>query len=208
VKKHQQKEQVNAWYNSELSRHFLKDVPEYFDLSLDAIQKYSVEHTPLPLYLRVEDRNSMAHSVETRLPFLDYRLVSLVFNMTANWKLRGPWNKFVLREAMRQRIPESVRTRVDKMGFPVPTRKWFAHDLYEPMQDLLATRAVRERGIYNVQAIVNDLQRHRTGQIDVAQKLFNVAQFEILAALSNDLPPAQALNRDSLSPTPDPPVLR
>lgn len=123
----------------------------------------------------------MAHSVETRLPFLDHRLVSLVFSMAANWKLRGPWNKFVLREAMRHRIPESVRTRVDKMGFPVPTRKWFAHDLYEPMQDLLATRAVRERGIYNVNAITQDLQRHRTGQIDVAQGLFNVAQFEILA---------------------------
>lgn len=207
VKKHQRKEQINAWYNSELSRHFQKDVPEYLDLSLDAIQKYSVEHNPLPLYLRIEDRNSMAHSVETRLPFLDYRLVSLVFNMTANWKLRGPWNKFVLREAMRQRIPESVRTRVDKMGFPVPARKWFAHDLYEPMQDLLATRAVRERGIYNVSAIAKDLQRHRSGHVDVAQGLFNVAQFEILAALSNDTLPHMPLNRDSLSPTPDPPVL-
>lgn len=208
VKKHQRREQVNAWYSPDLTRHFQKDVPEYLDLSLDSIQKYSVEQSPLPLYLRVEDRNSMAHSVETRLPFLDYRLVSLVFNMAANWKLRGPWNKFVLREAMRRRIPESVRTRVDKMGFPVPTRKWFAQDLYEPMQDLLATRAVRERGIYNVSAIAGDLQRHRSGQADVSQGLFNVAQFEILAALSNAAPLEMPLNREPLSPTPGPSVLR
>ena len=125
----------------------------------------------------------MAHSVETRLPFLDYRLVSLVFNMAAHWRLRGPWNKFVLREAMRERIPESVRTRVDKMGVPVPDCKWFTHDLYEPIQDLLATQAVRERGIYNVRAIARDLQRHRTGHVDVARGLFNVAQFETLANL-------------------------
>jgi asparagine synthase (glutamine-hydrolysing) len=142
-----------------------------------------VEHAPLPLYLRIEDRNSMAHSVETRLPFLDYRLVSLAFDMTADWKLRGPWNKFVLREAMRQRIPESVRTRLDKMGFPVPDKKWFAQDLYEPMQDLLTSQVVRERGIYNVSAIAHDLQRHRDGQADVTRRLFYVAQFETLANL-------------------------
>lgn len=65
----------------------------------------------------------MAHSVEARLPFLDHRLVSLVASMSSDLKLRGPWNKFVLRESMRGRIPESVRSRVDKMRFPVPGRK-------------------------------------------------------------------------------------
>jgi hypothetical protein len=111
-------------------------------------------------------------------------LVSLVFNVAADWKLlRGPWNKVVLREAMRQRIPESVRTRVDKMGFPVPDRKWFAQDLYEPMQDLPTSQAVRERGVYNVSAIAHDLQRHRDGHTDVTRRLFYVAQFETLIQL-------------------------
>ena len=183
IRKHQRKAQSNAWFSPELCRYFEKEVPEPMDLSLNGILQHSVENSPLPLYLRIEDRNSMAHSVETRLPFLDHRLVSLVFNMAAHWRLRGPWNKFVLREAMRERIPESVRTRVDKMGFPVPDCKWFTHDLYEPMQDLLATQAVRERGIYNVRAIARDLQRHRTGHVDVARGLFNVAQFETLANL-------------------------
>jgi len=183
VWKNQRKYQGNTWFSPELCRYFENDVPEYLDLSLNAVQMRGVERAPLPLYLRIEDRNSMAHSVETRLPFLDYRLVSLVFNMTADWKLRGPLSKFVLREAMRQRIPESVRTRVDKMGFPVPDRKWFAQDLYEPMQDLLASQAVRERGIYNVSEIAHDLQRHRDGHADVARRLFYVAQFETLANL-------------------------
>lgn len=181
--KHERTQQANAWFSPELCRYFEREAPEYLDLSLNTLLKYSVEKNPLPLYLRIEDRNSMAHSVETRLPFLDHRLVAMVFTLAAHWKLRGPWNKFVLREAMRQHIPESVRTRADKMGFPVPASKWFAHDLYEPMQDLLATRAVRERGIYNVSAIEHDLQRHRTGDMNVAQGLFNVAQFETLTNL-------------------------
>jgi asparagine synthase (glutamine-hydrolysing) len=183
VWKNQRKYRHNRWFSEELCRHYENEVPEYLDLSLNNVQMRSVENAPLPLYLRIEDRNSMAHSVETRLPFLDYRLVSLVFNMASEWKLRGPWNKFVLREAMRQRIPESVRTRVDKMGFPVPDQKWFAQDLYGPMQDLLASQAVRERGIYNVRTISDDLQRHRGGHIDVARRLFNVAQFETLTNL-------------------------
>jgi asparagine synthetase B (glutamine-hydrolysing) len=64
-----------------------------------------VASAPLPLYLRIEDRNSMAHSVEARLPFLDYRLVSFVSGLSDDWKIRGPWNKYVLREGMRGADP-------------------------------------------------------------------------------------------------------
>jgi asparagine synthase (glutamine-hydrolysing) len=84
---------------------------------------------------------------------------------------------------MRERIPESVRARPDKMGFPTAGRKWFAHDLYEPMADLLASRAVRERGIYNVQRVVTDLERHKRGEIDVHHDLFHLAEFEMVADL-------------------------
>jgi asparagine synthase (glutamine-hydrolysing) len=148
------------------------------DGTLDASLRRSVERAPLPLYLRLEDRNSMAHSVEARLPFMDYRLVSLAFQLAPDWKLRGPWNKYVLREAMRGCIPESVRTRADKMGFTVPGARWFRGALYEPMQDLLASEHARTRGLYNVDAIRRDLQKHREGQVDVTYDLFTVAQLE------------------------------
>jgi asparagine synthase (glutamine-hydrolysing) len=121
----------------------------------------------------------MAHSIEARMPFLDYRLVSLAFRLPVNWKMRGPWNKYVLRQGMYQRIPESVRNRLDKMGFPSPTRDWFANDLYEPIQELLGSQEVRERGIYNLAIIRNDLEQHKQGTINVAQELFNLAQFEV-----------------------------
>ena len=150
---------------------------------LNAALKQSVSASPLPLYLRIEDRNSMAHSIEARLPFLDYRLVSLALGLEAEWKMRGGANKFLLREAMRQRIPESVRVRKDKMGFPTPAGKWLGRELYGPMRDLLESRETRERGIYDVPAILQDLEAHRRGEIDVSDRLFAVAQFELWTRL-------------------------
>jgi asparagine synthase (glutamine-hydrolysing) len=71
----------------------------------------------LPALLRFEDRNSMAHSIEARVPFLDHRLVELSFGLSDDWKIRGATTKRVLREALRGVIPESIRTRRDKIGF-------------------------------------------------------------------------------------------
>jgi asparagine synthase (glutamine-hydrolysing) len=138
----------------------------------------------LPLYLRVEDRNAMAHSVEARLPFLDHRLVSFLFGLTPEWHLRGLWNKYVLRESMRGRIPEAVRRRVEKLGFPHPARRWFRDELREPVLDILHSQAARERGIYNLDAVVSDAERHRRGEIDASAVLFKVAQFELWFGLS------------------------
>jgi asparagine synthase (glutamine-hydrolysing) len=145
---------------------------------LDKALKFSVERALLPLYLRIEDRNSMAHGVEARLPFMDYRLVSLLFQLPAEWKMRGPWNKYVLRESMKNRIPESVRSRTDKMGFNFPLSKWVGTALYEALHDILSSQGVRDRGIYDAPAIRRDLERHQRGDIDVSGELFNVAQFE------------------------------
>jgi asparagine synthase (glutamine-hydrolysing) len=170
----------NPWYTTELSQYLPEEDYPASDGTLNSALKQSIRTAPLPLYLRIEDRNSMAHSVEARLPFMDYRLVSLLFNLSEEWKVRGPWNKYVLREGMRGRIPESVRSRADKMGFPTAGAKWFAHDLYEPVRDLVSSQAVRERGIYHPRAILNDLEAHRRGDTDAAYRLFHVAEFELL----------------------------
>jgi asparagine synthase (glutamine-hydrolysing) len=176
--KHRKSTQRNSWFSPELLNH--EERQRAHELrNLDDALKVSLEREPLPLYLRVEDRNSMAHSIEARLPFLDYRLVSFLFNLPAEWKMRGPWNKFILREAMKGHIPESVRTRVDKMGFPFPGRQWASTTLYEPVQDLLLSQEMKESGIYNLQAISRDLQRQRQGQLDVSCELFNVVQFQM-----------------------------
>ena len=78
----------------------------------------------LPSLLRYEDRNSMAFSIETRLPFLDYRLVELVFSLPDDQRLSGVTGKAILRDALADRIPPGVLERRDKMGFETPTDRW------------------------------------------------------------------------------------
>lgn len=168
----------NAWFTGDFLGH-LPTEECHSGYHLRDVLKISITEEPLPLYLRIEDRNSMAHSIEARLPFLDYRLVTLLFNLPAQWKMRGPWNKYVLRESMKDRIPESVRLRSDKMGFPYPSKKWFSTTLYEPMQDILSSQEFRERGIYNVEIIRKDLDRQRSNEIDASRAFFNIAQFEV-----------------------------
>jgi asparagine synthase (glutamine-hydrolysing) len=165
------------WFDEDLRRSLPPRDTAAITATLEQSLTRSVEINPLPTYLRVEDRNSMAHSVEARVPFLDYRLVTLAFSIPHEWKLRGPWNKYLVREAMRGTIAEGVRTRVDKMGFPTPARSWFAGAWYEPMQDLLSSRRVRENGALHVEKIRADLERHRAGAIDASSSLFHVAEF-------------------------------
>ena len=83
---------------------------------LQALLRHQVQ-TSLPSLLRYEDRNSMAHSIEARVPFLDHRLVELAFRLPGESKVRGADTKRVLREAMKGVLPEPIRTRRDKLGF-------------------------------------------------------------------------------------------
>jgi asparagine synthase (glutamine-hydrolysing) len=71
----------------------------------------------LPALLRFEDRNSMAHSIEARVPFLDHRLVEFAFRLPGDQKIHGAVTKHVLREGLAGILPESVRARTDKIGF-------------------------------------------------------------------------------------------
>lgn len=78
----------------------------------------------LPALLRYEDRNSMAFSIESRVPFLDHRLVEFSFALPSSFKIRNGWTKAVMRDGMRGVIPESIRLRRRKMGFATPEAKW------------------------------------------------------------------------------------
>src|SRR4029079_2778837 len=102
----------------------------------------------------------MAHSVEVRLPFLDHRLVSLAFSLGPEWKIRGPWNKYVLRQAMRGRIPESVRNRVDKMGFPTNASAWLRGPLYERVREVVHDSTFRHNPLFVAGEVATSLAAH------------------------------------------------
>jgi asparagine synthase (glutamine-hydrolysing) len=89
--------------------------------SLSEARQNWVERHPLPHLLRYEDRNSMAFSIETRLPFLDFRLVNLAFGLSDAAINSEGWPKFIIRQSMAGLVPENILWRKSKMGFPAPT---------------------------------------------------------------------------------------
>ncbi len=81
-------------------------------------------HSSLPMLLHFEDRDSMAHSVESRTPFLDYRLVEFTLGLPNKHKLSEGWTKRVLREGMTEILPEPIRNRTDKIAFATAEEDW------------------------------------------------------------------------------------
>lgn len=88
------------------------------------LQRLEIERTNLPVLLRYEDKNSMAHSIETRLPFLDYRLVEMALSLPGEFKIKDGWSKWILRKAMEDRLPAEITWRRNKLGFEAPERTW------------------------------------------------------------------------------------
>jgi asparagine synthetase B (glutamine-hydrolysing) len=74
--------------------------------------------------LRYADRNSMAHSREVRLPFLDHRLVEFAFSLPDERLLRNGWTKWILREAFPDLVPSAIRERLDKVAYQTPEQRW------------------------------------------------------------------------------------
>lgn len=99
-------------------------VEEDRSTTLLAFSKAQLTSTHLPMLLRWEDRNSMAHSIEARVPFLDYRLAEYIYGLPDELKLSDGITKRILRDSMRGILPERIRMRMDKKGFLTPESLW------------------------------------------------------------------------------------
>jgi asparagine synthase (glutamine-hydrolysing) len=106
-------------------------------------QKIDLLYSSIPSFLRHEDRNSMAHSVESRHPFLDYRLVEFAVSCPSDFKLRDGWSKWILRNAMQGILPEKVRLRKTKLGFDAPDGTWMRLGLQNGQRELWDTPKLR-----------------------------------------------------------------
>ncbi len=109
-------------------------------------QMLDVTRYSLPTLLRYEDRNSMGHSIESRLPFLDYRVLELGLALPVHLKLRHGYGKWALRQVARDKIPESIRNARYKRGFDV-TQSWLAAGLGSHLQGHIQAAAPLLRGV-------------------------------------------------------------
>ena len=106
--------------------------------------------TNLPALLQVEDRVTMASSLESRVPLLDHRIIDLVASMPARMKFRGGELKHLLKRTVGDLLPQPVLARKDKMGFPVPLHLWARGAARDFFGDALLSRRAAERGLFDL----------------------------------------------------------
>jgi asparagine synthase (glutamine-hydrolysing) len=108
----------------------------------------------LPALLHVEDRMSMAHGLESRVPLLDHPLIEFAATVPADVKFEGGNMKHLLKTAFAGTLPDEILNRRDKMGFPVPLKEWFAGELRDLAQDTFRAIKSRHRPYINADAVL------------------------------------------------------
>jgi asparagine synthase (glutamine-hydrolysing) len=124
------------------------------------------------------DIASMAHSLECRQPFLDYRVVEWAAGLPIEHKFRRGRGKQILQRTFASLLPADVWRRA-KMGFGVPLDHWFRNELRDMTHDVLLDRTSRERGFFCPETVARLLEEHEQHRFDHAYRLWALLVFEL-----------------------------
>ncbi len=150
-----------------------------FDDHLTNVLFHAVTRDSLPSLLRCEDRMSMAHSVEARVPFLDHRLVAFGFALPYDLKISGEVTKVVLRQAMRGIVPDGICNRKDKLGFEAPLAIWLRNELAGPVKAILLSDRLKNRNLIQRQLLQQKLADHCAQAADHTWEIWRWLSLEI-----------------------------
>jgi asparagine synthase (glutamine-hydrolysing) len=132
---------------------------------------YADTKTYLHELLMKQDQMSMAASIESRVPFLDHKLVEFTARLPEKFKIRGKMTKWILREAMRNVLPAEILTR-KKMGFPVPFGNWLRGEFRSIVDEFVLSERALNRGIFNADFVREIVNRHN-------ERMWFLINFEI-----------------------------
>jgi asparagine synthase (glutamine-hydrolysing) len=157
----------------------LREVLEQTDATsfLDRLL-YADIKTYLHELLMKQDQMSMATSVESRVPFLDHKLVEFTSGLPERLKLRRWTTKYVLRQSMKGILPETILSR-PKMGFPVPVGTWFRGAYASVLDDYVLSERALSRGIFSPDFVRSLVRLHQSGGENHSERLWALVNFEI-----------------------------
>jgi asparagine synthase (glutamine-hydrolysing) len=124
------------------------------------------------------DRMSMAHSIESRVPLLDNRVIDFAASLPARFKIKGGRRKHVLKDTLKTMLPEAILSR-RKQGFGVPLGTWFRGGLTSLFSDILDTPRTRQRGYFDAAFVGRLLREHLDGERDHTLRLWQLLVFEL-----------------------------
>jgi len=156
---------------------------------LTQLQRLDVKrYLPLDILTKV-DRMSMAHSLETRVPLLDHKVVEFAATIPPEMQLKNGTTKYILKQAMRGILPDNIIDR-PKHGFAVPLRYWFRGNLASYTRELLLSSTAQSRGIFNSHYIEKLLTLQSKGR-DLDLQLWTLISFELWSRVFLDAAVAQ-----------------
>jgi len=174
-------EEEKAKLLNEYKENYYKKYNYYFknnDLTNNCLN-FDFNTTMVDDLLMKVDKNTMAFSIEGRVPFLDHRIVELASSIPSNLKLKNfTKDKYILREIMKNKIPNSTRLRKKKHFF-VPINTWFKNELLEIKNDLLSKKFIEEQGIFNFKFINNINNNFNKSRLYYSRQLWTLLTFQI-----------------------------
>ncbi len=156
---------IKKEYFNLINKKILEEISKKY-LQIRELQYYEIYKTQLPHLLKYEDKNSMIHSIETRLPFIDYQTMETALSLNNNFKISKGWTKYILRKVVNNYLPYNVVWRKNKFGFESPAKKWLSR---------LDDNIIKHSKIINEIVDMIDLNN-----LDILSKwkLFNIARWE------------------------------
>jgi asparagine synthase (glutamine-hydrolysing) len=147
--------------------------------SLDEVLKREILATSLPALLHWEDRTSMAFSIESRVPFLDHRVVEFLATLPLHQKIRNGVTKYILRKAIRGLVPETIRCRMDKMGFVTPEAIWMKEGLRPFVLEVLTSPSFRARKYWDPDRVLASYTSYIEGRKAYSPEIWRIVCTEL-----------------------------
>jgi asparagine synthase (glutamine-hydrolysing) len=165
---------VKKKYFNLISKPLLGSITKsYKDIA--AMQMHELFHAPLPSLLKYADKNSMQHSIEIRLPFIDFKTAETALSINEQYKIKDGWTKYALRKAIVQEhtLPDEIAWRRDKLGFEAPDSAWISV-VNDQLPLLIRNSKILSEIVKNKSINLSKLDNRQKW------KLFNIAKWEKL----------------------------
>jgi len=167
-----------------LKGHYMK-ISRY-NGTLDTVLKNELLYTNLPEMLHWEDRNSMAFSIEARVPFLDFLLAEYIASRPLNQKIRGGITKYIFRAAIKSLVPDKIRCRMDKMGFVTPEELWMKGALAPFIQNLMHSDNFAMRPYWDGTEVLDSYNEFLLGKTPYSPEFWRIVCTELWLRLFFD----------------------
>lgn len=164
--------------NEEPDKYLKKQFKGFENLSAAEMMMATDAMTYLPNDILTKvDRAAMSVSLETRIPFLNHKLVEFTNSLPLDYKVRGKTSKWILRKLLERHVPNELINR-PKAGFAIPLDKWLRGDLRDWGEDLLNRNRLRDDGFFNVEEVQKKWKEHQEGKRNWQYQLWDILVFQ------------------------------